>query len=293
MLSAAVEVVSEVGYGGMSTARVAARAGVSRKTFYDVFTGREDCFLAVFDEALARAGVVARDAAAEAEGWRDRVRAGLSSLLLFIGDEPGLGTLLVVDALSAGPRVLARRAKGLETLTRIIDQGRAEVRAGEGPPPLTAEGVVGAVLSVLHARLLERDGRPLLELLNPLMAMIVHPYLGPAAARKELTRPMPKAQPSPPRPVRYPLEDLDMRITYRTLRVLTALAALPGGSNREVAIHAGIFDQGQISRLLARLQRLELVENTGLGPARGETNAWTLTGKGREVQRAIVGQPGR
>jgi AcrR family transcriptional regulator len=270
----------------MSAARVAGRAGVSRKTFYDVFSDREDCFLAVFDEAAARATGAVKDAAAGVEGWKERVRAGLSALLVFLGDEPGLGALLVVDVLSAGPSVLARRAKRIETLTGVIHQGRTETKPGEGPPPLTAEGVVGAVLSVLHARMLERDGSPLLELLNPLMAMIVHPYLGPAAARKELARPTPKAPIAAPRPVRYPLEDLEMRITYRTLRVLAALAALPGGSNREIAIHAGIFDQGQISRLLARLQRLQLVENTGHGPTRGETNAWTLTAKGREVQQA-------
>lgn len=58
LLTAAVEVVSELGYGGMSTARVSARAGVSRKTFYDLFSDREDCFLAVFDDAVARIAAV-------------------------------------------------------------------------------------------------------------------------------------------------------------------------------------------------------------------------------------------
>ena len=52
MLTAAVEVVSELGYRGMSTARVSGRAGVSRKTFYDLFADREDYFLAVFDDVL-------------------------------------------------------------------------------------------------------------------------------------------------------------------------------------------------------------------------------------------------
>ena len=116
------------------------------------------------------------------------------------------------------------------------------------------------------------------------------PYLGPAAAQRELTRPAPQAHPVVPGPVRYPLEDLGMRITYRTLRVLAALAALPGGSNREIAAHAGIFDKGQISRLLARLQRLDLVENTGPGPAKGETNAWTLTPKGTQIQQTTTGR---
>ena len=81
-----------------------------------------------------------------------------------------------------------------------------------------------------------------------------------------------------------------MRITYRTLRVLAAVAALPGGSNREIADHAGISDQGQISRLLARLERLGLVAQHRPGQAKGETNAWTLTAKGEQVQSAVVTQ---
>jgi AcrR family transcriptional regulator len=89
MLNAAVEVVSELGYGGMSAARVASRAGVSRRTFYEVFSDREDCFLAVFDDAVARAAAAVRDATVEVVGWRDQVRAGLSRLLQFIGDELG------------------------------------------------------------------------------------------------------------------------------------------------------------------------------------------------------------
>ena len=291
LLTATVEVVSELGYAGMSTARVSARAGVSRKTFYDLFADREDCFLAAFDDALARIAAVARPAYEREGRWREKVRAGLSELLLFIGDEPGLGTLLVIDALNAGPRVLVRRAQGLETLTRIVDQGRSEVKTGNGPPPMTAEGVVGAVFSVLHARMLQPDARPPIELLNPLMAIVVLPYLGQAAAAKELTRAIPKPRRAPSKPVEDPLDGLNMRITYRTLRVLAAVAALPGGSNREVADHAGITDQGQSSRLLMRFEKLGLVENAG-GQTKGAVNAWTLTPKGEGIEQAIRARTG-
>jgi len=292
LLAAAVQVVSEFGYSGMSTARVSGRAGVSRKTFYDLFGDREDCFLAVFDDTISRIAAAAAPAFAHQGRWREQVRAGLSSILECIGDEPFLGTLVVVDALGAGPRVLQRRALWLETLTTIVDRGRDEVRPGREAPPLTAEGVVGAVLSVLHARLLERDGAPLVELLNPLMAMIVLPYLGPAAAKKELQRPLSKARRALSSPARYPLEDLDMRITQRTLQVLAAVAEHPGASNREIADQAGISDQGQISKLLARLERLGLTANGGAGQAKGEANAWTLTAKGEQVKCAVGAQAG-
>jgi DNA-binding MarR family transcriptional regulator len=126
------------------------------------------------------------------------------------------------------------------------------------------------------------------------MSMIVLPYLGPAAARRELSRTVPKTRARLPRRTeRDPLRELEMRLTYRTVRVLMAVAANPGSSNRAVADGAGIKDQGQISKLLARLKRLDLIENTGEGSARGGPNAWVLTERGREVHGAISEQSTR
>jgi DNA-binding MarR family transcriptional regulator len=82
-----------------------------------------------------------------------------------------------------------------------------------------------------------------------------------------------------------------MRLTYRTVRVLLAIGDLvahgSGPSNRRVAEVAGVADQGQISKLLARLEHLGLIANTGAGPARGEPNVWRLTQKGQEIERTI------
>ena len=60
-----------------------------------------------------------------------------------------------------------------------------------------------------------------------------------------------------------------MRLTYRTARVLEGVAARPGASNREVAERAGIQDPGQVSKLLARLERLGLLANTSEGTRQG------------------------
>jgi hypothetical protein len=86
------------------------------------------------------------------------------------------------------------------------------------------------------------------------------------------------------------LRELEMRLTYRTIRVLAAVAELGGRgchpSNRAVADAAGISDQGQISKLLARLQGLGLIESAGT--TRGGPNAWALTKKGGELHGAIA-----
>ncbi|HST56186.1 MAG TPA: helix-turn-helix domain-containing protein, partial [Solirubrobacteraceae bacterium] len=75
--------------------------------------------------------------------------------------------------------------------------------------------------------------------------------------------------------------------TYRTLRALYVIVEHPGASNREVGDGAGIADQGQASKLLARLETLGLIENTGEGHTKGATNAWQLTARGAEVHGGL------
>ncbi len=302
MLTATVEAVEEVGYARLTVAQVIGRAKVSRKTFYDVFLDREDCFLAAFNEAIDRMEAIASEAYEAEDGWREGMRAGLIALLAFLNAEPGLARLCIVEALGAGPRVLERRAEVLEQLKAVVDRGREagsgranrtsaakRSRASREPAEITAEGVVGAVFAVLHTRLLAGGKRPLTDLVGPLMSMIVLPYLGARVASNELTKPAPKL----PKPGRGgqalrkdPLEGLDMRLTYRTVRVLSVIGENAGASNREVAEGSGIADQGQISKLLARLERLQLIENTGGGQMKGASNAWRLTERGAQVERA-------
>jgi AcrR family transcriptional regulator len=297
ILGAMVEEVAERGVASVTVAHVVARSGVSRRTFYEQFEDREACFLAALDDAISRASERVLGDYNPAARWRERVRLGLAQLLGFLDDEPGTGRLLIVESLGAGPSALERRAHVLAQIVAIVDQGRCEVREGRGPPPLTAEGVVGGVLSVLHSRLLERKSPmlacpPLGELAGPLMSMIVLPYLGSAAARNELERPTPVRANIARHGVTNPLRDLGMRLTYRTVRVLLSVAAYPGSSNREIGLAAGIQDQGQISKLLSRLHRLDLIQNTGIGPTKGAPNAWTLTAKGAEIEQAIGQQTG-
>jgi AcrR family transcriptional regulator len=289
ILSAMVEQCTERGAANVTVAHIVARAGVSRRTFYELYSDREDCFLGAFDEAIARASSYVLDGYDPSARWAERLRMALTGLLTFLDVERGTGQLLVIGSLGAGAPALERRRRVLAQMIALLDEGRQETRAGAELPPLTAEGVVGGVLSVLHSRLSSGDEGSLLELTGPLMGMVVLPYLGPAAARRELAKPAPK--PVAIRPAeRNPLSQLEMRLTYRTVRVLMAIAGRPGSSNRVVADVAEVSDQGQMSKLLARLQQLQLIVNTGGGASRGEPNAWTLTERGWRVQGAITEQ---
>jgi AcrR family transcriptional regulator len=295
MIAAMIDVVSERGRSDATVAHVVARSGVSRRTFYEVFDDFEDCFLAALDQSVARASEYVLAAYDPAEKWRIRIRAALIGLLEFLEDEPAMGRLCIVETLGAGRKVHERRQRAVDAVIVVVDEGRRESKAATTLPPLTSEGVVGGVLSVLHARLVPHAGTgerrdSLLELTGSLMGMVVLPYLGPTSAQKESSREAPERRIQPRAASRDPLRDLEMRLTYRTVRVLLSIAATPGASNRGVGASAGIDDQGQISKLLSRLERLGLIENSGAGQVRGAPNAWALTKKGVEVERLVVGQ---
>jgi AcrR family transcriptional regulator len=190
ILAAAVEVLDEVGYAGVTVAKVIGRAKVSRKTFYDLFADRQDCFLALFEETIARMRALVEEACADQESWRESLRSGLARLLVFFAEEPALARICLVEAPGAGTKVLERRARVFGELAELVDRGRAVTNAVREPPQLTAEGLVGAVFVVLQTRLLQRgEEEPLTDLHGPLMSMIVLPYLGPRAAHAELDRP--------------------------------------------------------------------------------------------------------
>jgi AcrR family transcriptional regulator len=292
LLSATFAVVAEQGYQRMTVRKVSGRAGISNKTFYDLFSDREDCFLAALEDAIDRIATVVVAAWKGEREWSARIRAALGSLLALLDCEPKLCALVFVEALSAGPRVLARRAEVLERVAGTIDEGRRGMRASRELPPLTAEGIVGAAFGVIYARVQQNRAGTLKALLNPLMATIVLPYRGQAASAKELQC----VDPEPATdslsgtftpPGEHPTS-IDFRLTVRTQKVLVAVDELAGRgsdpSNRQIADAAGVADPGQISKLLARLEGLGLLHNTS-GESQGVPNAWRMTPRGEEIAR--------
>jgi AcrR family transcriptional regulator len=324
LLNAMIEVAAVDGYQGAAVSRVVARAGISRRTFYELFASREECFIAALDWSVARIAAQMGEEYAREDTWRDGVRVAVATGLACLDAKPELARACVVEALGAGPAVLARRARVLQELADALRAG-APTPPGAGEPPLlTAETIVGAAFSVVHTRLSLRDPAtlagsrprkkgarsskasapqataageneataPLSELLGRLMALIVLPYLGPIAAGEELVRPPPKL-PDRPKSARAGgangkvLEGLNMRLTYRTVRCLLFVGEHPGASNREIATGTEIADEGQASKLLMRLAGLDLLAKSTPGP--GKPNAWRLTDYGEQILQAVRG----
>lgn len=288
LLKAMAEMAYEHGAGSASVALVAEQAGVSRRTFYELFHDREDCLVQALQAAIERAcRRIAETHDPDAE-WTQAIRSALCAVLQLFEDEPAMGKLAVVESLAAGPRALELHRETVAQIVTAVNARRGQAAVLPGALVL-AEGAVGGAISLVHDRMLAGGAGALTSLVNPMTSMIVLPYLGREVARRELERPMGPAERRARAAHGNPLKGLDMRLTYRTARVLSTVATHPGSSNRAIGATSGIEDQGQISRLLARLERLGLVENARVGDSKGAGNAWALTAQGEEVTNALAG----
>jgi AcrR family transcriptional regulator len=282
------EASAETGLAAVSVGHVIERARTSRPTFYAHFQNLTECSCALLEACVAAAGDAAAPAWRQRAPWAVRVRDSLAALLELCRREPALARFWVVESLAGDAVLRARRAEVVHALSLALDEGRRTVRSADEPAPLTAEAAVGGALAVVHARMVRPEPDPLAELAGPLLAVILQPYLGVQAARRWLLPvepPLASPASRPLDPVRYAGR---MRLTYRTMRVLGAIAAHPGATNREIARAAGIRDEGQISRLLSRLARSGLLENATDAAARARPNAWRLTPEGKRLQSAVA-----
>jgi AcrR family transcriptional regulator len=174
MLAAMATAVGEKGYGAVAVADVIARAGVSRRTFYEHFDNKEECFLAAYDAGVdAMLGAIdsaIRDAAAG--GPLAIARAGTARYLETLAANPAFARTFLVEVLAAGPRALERRAavhaRFADQLAVVHRAARSSPRAPE-PGPHVFRACVGAIYELVTDHVLRRGAESLPELLDDLV----------------------------------------------------------------------------------------------------------------------------
>ena len=162
MLDAVVVAVAQRGFAEMTVADVVAHAGVSRRTFYEHFDDKLDCFLAAYESRVDGVlhAIAERVRALDSDaGWRERLSAGLDAYLHRLAAEPTFARVLNVDILGAGPRALALRE-------RVLERFVAQYRGLADEDLLRA--LVGGIAEMVQARLLSGDAASLPELLPTL-----------------------------------------------------------------------------------------------------------------------------
>lgn len=188
LIAAMLRASSELGYRETNVQEVIERAGVSRPTFYEHFSNKEDCFLTAFDVTAARLRERVGTAAEKGgDSLRNHLRFGLETVLHFAGTEPEAARTLIVEARAASADAVMRRDELLDHFADCIDT-KAQELLPDAPAysPITAAGMVGGVEALLYSRLNKGEVDDLDSLLPSTMYFLVLPFEGHEAASEEL-----------------------------------------------------------------------------------------------------------
>jgi AcrR family transcriptional regulator len=186
LIAGLAEAVAENGYTGTTIAHITRHAAVSRRTFYEHFSSKDECFVAAYDSVMAELRECVGEAFDQEEEWPRAVRAGIAAMLDFLSSKPHLARLSMVEALVAGPVVVERYDAAIQSLVPYFQAGR-EGRSEEvlaGLSPATEEALVGGMVSLVSRRIFADRTEELEALLPDLVEFTLTPYLGSIEAAK-------------------------------------------------------------------------------------------------------------
>lgn len=186
LIAGLAEAVAENGYSGTTIAHITRHAAVSRRTFYEHFSSKDECFVAAYDTVMAELNERVSEGFEEADDWPHSVRSGIGAMLAFLAAEPQLARLSMVEALVAGPVVIEHYDAAIQSFVPYFRGGR------EGRPPevlarlspTTEEALVGGMVSLISRRIIAGKAEDLEELLPDLVEFTLTPYLGSQEASK-------------------------------------------------------------------------------------------------------------
>jgi len=186
ILNAMLLASGELGFEQVAVRHVIERAQTSRATFYKHFADREDCFAQAYGDATEWVYRRMIGAAKRQPFWREGLRAALAELLELCANQPAIAKALVIEVHAAGERSLAQRRDLMERLSRTLDSARREIPIRQAPPPITSDFIVGAIDTLLAAKLLDDDAEHAPAMLAGLLHFVVMQYLGEGAAWEEM-----------------------------------------------------------------------------------------------------------
>lgn len=181
LLNGVVEAVAEHGYNATTISRIATAASISRRTFYEHFQDKEDCFLAAYEMIEAHVLDSMLAAPGAGESWPERVRARLAALLDVLSRDPAVSRFFLIEPLAAGGDVAARYREAMQLLAGTL---RPEPPPSELDMEVRDQALIGGVATLIVRRLNSGGAERLPELLPDLVELVLAPHLGREEAQR-------------------------------------------------------------------------------------------------------------
>jgi AcrR family transcriptional regulator len=283
LVAAMGELTAELGWSAVGVHHVCQRAGVSRRTFYDIYVDREGCLADTHEEAFGRltehVEAAVRDAGSE---WEDRAVAATQALLGAWDADRVLAHLCLVSSIGAGADTRALRSAAIGRLARLLTGAPEVAVLGE----LTLTSAIGGVWELALRALSEDPDAAIADLGGVAIYLMLSPFVG---RRQAAARAAGRGSCAPAYVTRWTptvVGDSDERgllVTELTGQTLRYLNGHPGAANIDIARAVDVRHESQMSRHLGRLERAGMVARR----KEGRANAWRLTARGEEAARTL------
>jgi AcrR family transcriptional regulator len=181
LLTGMISTANRVGYAGANVSGVIAAAGVSRPTFYEHFSDRDDCFLTAISHVEGR---LLSEVRAGIGGVRPEqaLRSAIGTLVRFASSEPAMARFLTSEPMAGGPLALDARDRGIATLERIVEERYGDLDQATAVPDFSHRTLIGGSYRVLASHL--RRGEPNLARLLADLQGWIEPYAVPIGAHR-------------------------------------------------------------------------------------------------------------
>jgi AcrR family transcriptional regulator/DNA-binding HxlR family transcriptional regulator len=281
LIVATGQLAVELGSPATGVRVICQRAGISRRTFYDLYADRDACVVDAHQEAFGSLlAHIAEAVAAAGEQWEDRAVAVVQALLSAWEADRVLAHLCLVSALGSSRETLGLHRAAITEIAALLP--------GAPPQPLDESVLTGAIGSVWELALSSLTNAPdssMADLTGAAIYLMLAPFVGRrhAAARAAghggtaayVTRLTSMA-----------VNDIGgpgLLITELTGQTLHYLNGHPGSANIDIARAIDVRHESQMSRHLVRLEKAGLIERR----RDGRHNAWRLTARGEDAARSL------
>jgi AcrR family transcriptional regulator len=190
LFNATVDLIAKRGYRNTSVDQIVKAARVGYVAFYDLYDGKEDCFLAAFDRIVAEATKALAEATASEKEWPRQIATGLACLLDLIVAEPKRARIALFEVPGASPSAYSRYEEVIDRATPKLREGRKLSKTADRLSTTLEEATLGGIVWIVHQHLLKGELDDPEALLQEAIQIALSPYLSEAEARQvaEATR---------------------------------------------------------------------------------------------------------
>jgi AcrR family transcriptional regulator len=178
LLAAMAHEVAASGYRATTITGIVKFASVSTRDFYELFEGKEECFLAAFDAVHDHLTALISDATASEPDWPHQVIAALRAALDFFASNPDLARLGLLESVSATPSIAIRFREAVLACVPALARGRSELADPDSLLPEAESSIIGGAVSLVTRSIIAGEAEKLPELLPDLVDFTLRPSLG-------------------------------------------------------------------------------------------------------------------